>query len=173
MLSEKIIKKIKKITRIRKAKRMWYTPHKLVTFLDVDEIEMRLKNRTIPEDNRTEQPSEKKFFIGKIENKKFRMDILRGKIPSCWQTIILPRVAGEIIEDTMGKCIIYVRLEAEKDWGVYFVFLTIAFSFHKVAVLIYVIAVLLGCILFQRRWEKIGSCVIEWLKVLLRAEEEL
>ncbi len=173
MLPEKIIMKIKKITRIKKAKRMWYTPHKLVTFLEADAIEMRLKNRTIPEDNRTEQPSEKEFFVGKIENKKFRMDILKGKIPSCWRTIILPKVTGEIIEDTTGKCIIYVRLEAEKDWGVYFVFLTIAFSFHKVAVLLYVVAVLLGYILFQRRWEKIGSCVIEWLKVLLKAEEKL
>lgn len=173
MLSEKITKKIKKITRIKKAKRMWYTPHRLVTFLEVDEIEMRLKNRTIPEDNRMKQPSEKMFFIGKIENKKFRMDILRGKIPSCWRTIILPKVTGEIIEDAMGKCIIYVRLEAEKDWGVYFVFLTIAFSFHKAVVLIYVVAVLLVYILFQRRWEKIGSCVMEWLKVLLKAEEEI
>ncbi len=116
---------------------------------------------------------ENKYFVTDIDNKKFYIDILRKKTPSCWQTIILPKVVGEIMEDVLGKRIIYVRMEVKKDWGIYFVFFTIAFCYHRVAVILYVAVVFFGCILLQKRWEKIGSCVIEWLKVLLKAEEEL
>ena len=161
-------------------KKGWNLQYELVTSITSEEIERRLKNVTILRGNKKTilnlNLNDYLFAVGKVTDKDFEFRINSNRIsPRGKSNPFLPKVYGEIMEDTQGKSVVVFQLKKGVEW-IYYILLyllichdLITKPFH------FIVSIFLWClinVLVRQYWKYVGRCVMEWFEELFEDKED-
>ena len=157
----------------------WDNEYKLITSLGKEEIEKRIKNKTIMKGERKLLIQNYLFIGGEFTGGIFTFIPIQLRIPLRGHDIsFMPRVLGKIVSDQEGNSIIIMKMKVSGRQIVNFLFYSLCFMIGIIAgnsILIGIGVYLLFIIVFwgglMKYFEFVGKYIVKMFKELLEIEE--
>ena len=146
----------------------WYEPYKIVTVLNKNEVETRIRNKAAAVHNF--------WLFGRerdINEGRFRLYVSTDMVPPRGKNPYLPNARGEIVVDAKGRSIVFVWLELPMKTVLFdLLFYFDLLLWKKGNVLLYALLLFLYAFLLMKYWDFARRRIGEKLEELMEAEDK-